>query len=130
MMLAKALLLVEDDAMRRAISFALEAEGFAAQICGTCGNLADDLVGGCDSQPACLVVDLGPGAAAEGIEVLRTARRKGSDLPAIVLVTAPSQNLRRTITTLDAVILEKPLLSGQLVSTVRALTCSEAGNLP
>ena len=109
-------LLVEDDAsLQRALTFSLELEGFRVELCESGESL---LRRPAPLRPACLVVDQRlPGIT--GIEALALMRQRRVVLPAILITTQPSHELRATAAALGVRILEKPLLGGQLSAAIQ-----------
>src|SRR5690349_3924972 len=90
-------LLVEDDAsLQRALTFSLELEGFRVEVCDSGEAL---LRRPAPLRPACLVVDQRlPGIT--GIEALAVMRSRRVVLPAILITTQPSDDLRDSATAL------------------------------
>lgn len=112
-----ALLLVVDDAVRGAIRFALDAEGVGVKVCST----IEELQRSGFPPGACMVLDQGP-IGIDVIAVLRAARSQGIKAPAVILATTPTAKVLASARELGATILEKPLLGGELVTTIRALS--------
>ena len=114
---APRVILVEDDeAVREALIFALEVDGFEVQGCPS-GEalLALDL----PPEPVCIVVDEHlPGVS--GMEALVRLRAKRRDLCALVITSYPSPELRRTARRHGVSIVEKPLIGDVLVTAIRA----------
>jgi two-component system response regulator FixJ len=110
--------LVEDDgSVREALTFALKIEGFRVDVYETADALlqVQDL-----PEPACLVLDQNmPGAL--GADALAILRQRGLKCPAILITTQPRPGMRIAALRLDARILEKPLLGGDLPAAIRQI---------
>lgn len=112
-------LIVDDDAaVRAALKFALEVEGFRVQLYDSAqAVLADtDL-----PQHGCLVVDYRmPGI--DGIELIRRLRHKNVSLPAILISARVNGQLRnRAAESGLTCVLEKPLSDAALVENIRSV---------
>jgi FixJ family two-component response regulator len=108
--------LVEDDeAVRAALKFTLEMEGFSVHPCRS----AEDLSGlRLPDRHACLVVDERlPGQS--GLAALLDLRRAGVTLPAALITTNPKPPLRAAAARAAVPILEKPLLGDALIGWLR-----------
>jgi two-component system response regulator FixJ len=125
-MMAKALnaherpviVLVDDDAaVLVSLKFALEMEGFSVLAYEN----AEDLLADTEHvDPGCFVLDYYlPGA--NGLDLLKSLRRKGLSTPVILITTNPSQSLVRRVKAEGATIVEKPLLGNGLLDAVRNL---------
>jgi FixJ family two-component response regulator len=111
----RVVLVEDDDAVREALTFALEIDGFAVTGCPS-GEalLALDLPSG----PFCIVCDEHlPGIS--GMEALVRLRFKRRDLCAVLVTSYPSPELRRTAERHGVGIVEKPLLGDVLVAAIR-----------
>lgn len=98
-------LLVDDRAVLSALRFALTIEGF--KIAG-------------EAEATALVIDeryLGDGLAA-----LEALRKQGCTEPAIVVATHPTPRFRARAASLNAELVEKPLLGDELSLAIRAAT--------
>lgn len=115
---APLILLIEDDAtLREALTFALRIEGFEVEEYDRGEALLDR---GALPPAACVVLDHHlPGIT--GIEALGEARRRGLNCPAILITTQPKPDVRFAAARLDAKILEKPLLGGELPAVIRQM---------
>lgn len=109
--------IVEDDrALLNALSFAFEVEGLRVIGCAC----AEELL----ATPAlplhgCLVLDYRlPGM--DGLRLLDQLRGRGCDLPALIITTA-TPALVNLLEGSGTALVEKPLLSGELLEQVRAL---------
>ncbi len=108
---------VDDDAaVRRALEFALDLEGFAVETyeSGEALLLRDP-----PAWPGCLVIDERlPGIS--GLETLRQLRARHVDLPALLVTSHPKPIFRAAAAAAGAPILEKPLLGETLAGAIRA----------
>ena len=112
------ILLVDDDpAVRNAIAFALEVEGFEVAAFGS----AEAVPGGNPGAPfACIIVDQRlPGM--DGLSLLACLREQGELAAAIVITSNPSQRLRQRVSEAGAQLVEKPLLSDALATALRTV---------
>ncbi len=121
---AETVLLVDDDAaVRAALKFALEVEGFHVQLYdGPQAVLADVNL----PKRACLVVDYRmPGI--DGIELIDRLRRQNVALPVILISGRVSQSLRDLAARSGLTrVLEKPLSDAALVENIRSALGSPA----
>lgn len=105
------LLVVDDDpAIRTSLKFALEIEGYAVETYADAESLAarEDL-----PETGCLVVDYQlPGM--DGLELVETLRRRAVCLPALLMTTQPTRQVRLRAEQAGVGIIEKPLLSSSL----------------
>lgn len=104
-------IVVDDDvAVLASIRFVLEAEGLSVQTYGSVeAVLAADL-----PEQGCLILDqVMPGAT--GLEVLAQLRRRGVDLPALLLTSSATPAVRRVAEAAGAPVLEKPVFGETLV---------------
>jgi len=110
-------LLVDDDAaLRTALQFSLELEGFNVETfeSGEALLLRDD-----PERDTCLVLDLNlPGV--DGLGVIREFRRRGVEAPALLITSHPRPSVRSGATDLGAVIVEKPLLGDHLLGAIQS----------
>jgi FixJ family two-component response regulator len=121
---ATIVLLDDDDALREAMTFALEAQGFQVRAFARPGLLpkAADL-----TTTGCFVIDqLMPGET--GLTLLRRLRAAGIGSPAILITTSPSSETQLAAARLAATIVEKPLLGERLFNVLaRLLAQRDAG---
>lgn len=120
---ATIVLLDDDDALREAMTFALEAQGFQVRAYARPGLLPKaDL-----TTTGCFVIDqLMPGET--GLTLLRRLRAAGIAAPAILITTSPSSETRLAASRLAATIVEKPLLGERLFNVLaRLLAQRDAG---
>lgn len=111
----RVVLVEDDDAVREALTFALEIDGFDVQGCRS-GEalLALDLPPG----PVCIVCDEHlPGMS--GMEALVRLRFERRDFRALLTTSYPSPELRRTARRHGVRIVEKPLIGDVLVAAIR-----------
>jgi len=108
------ILLVESDpALRAALKFSLELEGFAVE----------DHESGADIvAPAadCLVVD-NRMSDGDGLKLLAALKKKGLSSPAIILASNPTSAMSRAVSAAGARLVEKPLLCDGLVAAIRSI---------
>lgn len=109
---------VDDDAaVRRALAFALDLEGFAVE---TYESGEAVLLRVLPESPGCLVIDERlPGVS--GLDTLRALRARHVALPAILVTSHPKLAFREAAAKAGAPILEKPFLSENLISEIRQL---------
>lgn len=119
---AKILLVDDDPAVRASLAFALDLEGYLVETF----SCAEELVASTDlPDTGCLLLNYRlPGM--DGLALLKTLRRRGLALPAILITFAPTRGLRARASEAGAVIVEKPLLCDALTAAVRAALPSEA----
>jgi len=108
-------LLVEDDpAVRHALTFSLGLEGYDVESFIDGDALLRRTA---PSPPVCLVVDENlPGLA--GHDLIAAARRRWSNLPAILITTGPSPLVQDAMRSMRVQIIEKPLLDGELATGI------------
>ena len=111
-----AVILVEDDqALAKALRFALEIDGWTVLQHDSGEAL---LAAPLPSPPFCVVCDLRlPGMS--GIEALQELRVRGIQAPAILITGAPSVVERRLAGKVRARLVQKPLVTGELLSAIR-----------
>ncbi|MFZ5718227.1 MAG: response regulator transcription factor [Pseudomonadota bacterium] len=110
------ILVVDDDpAVRTALGFALELEGF--EVDGYPSGEAL-LMAELPSENACLVIDERlPGIS--GMDTLRQLRLRGVTLPAIFITSHPNPHFREQAAAVGVPILEKPLFGDALLLSIR-----------
>jgi FixJ family two-component response regulator len=107
----------DDDALREALSFSLEVEGYRVIACGAGEQLvALEL----PTQAACLVIDYRLNAL-NGLDALGELRRRGVELPAILITSYASPLVRAQALRVRAELVEKPLLGDALIARIQAL---------
>src|SRR5262249_24852361 len=111
-------LVVDDDAaVRSALKFALEVEGFRVrEFAG-----AVELLGEHNLPPfGCLIVDYRM-PIVDGLELVSILRERGNTAPAVVITGRTSKELESKAASVGIrQVLEKPLPNGTLVAAVRA----------
>ena len=118
-------LVVDDDAaVRAALKFALEVEGFRVRLYDSPEALLDDRH---LPERACLVVDYRmPGI--DGIELVRRLRDRHVMLPALLISGRVNKQLCRLAERSGLVgVLEKPLSDATLVDSIRSALGPPAG---
>jgi two-component system, LuxR family, response regulator FixJ len=120
-MLARAeiVLVVDDDAaVRAALKFALEVEGFVVRLYdGPLAVLADPTL----PEHGCLVIDYRM-PRIDGLELVTRLRARDVALPAILISGRVSDGLRRQAARCGvALVLEKPLSDTALVEGIRGV---------
>lgn len=118
---APLLFLVDDDpAVRGALKFSLELEGFAVRAFDS----GEALVGARELEtPSCLLLDYRlPGI--DGLSLLQQLRAKGQNCPAILITSNPPRRVRQRVRDAGATLVEKPLLGNCLTSAIRALVAA------
>jgi FixJ family two-component response regulator len=108
--------IVDDDvALRSALTFALEIEGFVVEARGSGEEL---LAQSLPSDHGCLVIDERlPGIG--GLQALQALRARNVDLPALLITTNPNAPLRKAAMAAGVPIVEKPLICDALVQSIR-----------
>lgn len=111
------LVLVDDDfALRSALKFALELDGFRVQAFASGEDL---LAAELPERDVCLILDENlPGLG--GLDSLEALRRRAVDLPALLITSHPGPGLRRRAGRLRVPIIEKPLIDDLLVRNIRS----------
>lgn len=113
---ARRIILVNGDAaVRGALSFSLELDGFAVQTYPD----AERAAAGAFPRSGCLVIDQDlPGMG--GLDLVDVLRTRSVDLPAVLIATNPDARTRRRAARAGVAIVEKPILGEALVDGVRA----------
>jgi FixJ family two-component response regulator len=108
--------LVEDDAaVRDAVQFSLEAEGFAVETWESAESL---LAAEIPAATVCFIVDFNLGGMS-GIEAVEELRRRGVHSPVIMMTTVPPLILKEWIARTHTALIEKPLLDDVLIGAIR-----------
>lgn len=106
----------DDDALRAALRFSLEIDGYQVESCRSGEQLLELELPG---RPACLVLDYKlPGLS--GLDALEELRRRGVSLAAILVTSYASPKLRLRARELQAEVVEKPLLGDALLARIHA----------
>jgi FixJ family two-component response regulator len=119
MSLASEIVLVVDDdaAVRAALKFALEVEGFRVRLYDRPEAVLDDPK---LPERGCLVVDYRM-PRMDGIELVTRLRARGVALPAILISARVNKQLHRLAERIGlADVLEKPLSGATLVDSIRS----------
>ena len=105
----------DDHAVRRALQFTVELDGYRVVTCPSGEALLDLEL---PDDRACLVIDERlPGLT--GLRTLSQLRRRGCGLPALLITSHPSRQLRAAAAQARVSILEKPLLEDGLITWIR-----------
>lgn len=114
---ADVIIVVEDDAaVRSALQFSLEVEGYPVRLFSDAGSLLAEA-----TLPArgCILSDyhLPDG---NGLDLIQTLRGRGVALPAILMTSHPSAELRASAEHAHVSIVEKPLFGDALTEEIGA----------
>ena len=109
--------IVDDDpAVRNALAFSLQAEGFLVRSYASGMELLEDSP---TAETGCLVIDYQlPGM--NGLDLLAELRRRQVAAPAILITTHPSAAVRERAAATGAALVEKPLLGDALFQEIHA----------
>ena len=116
---SKPLVIVVDDdqAVCNALKFSLEIEGFSVRTYALGRDLLNETALPCDG---CLVIDQNmPGM--KGLDLVSMLRERKVAAPAILVTSHPSAMVRERASRAGVPIVEKPLLSTDLVDLIRTL---------
>lgn len=121
------IMLVDDDpAVRAALSFSLELQGFAVEAFAS----GEEALARADwRSAACLVIEQRL-AEGDGLALLSKLRSLGTLAPVVILTTNPTRRLQREVREAGASLVEKPLLTDSLIAALRALTEEGAPSAP
>lgn len=109
----------DDPAVLGSLKFSLETEGFRVRVFLTGRDLLSD--GEALPQAACLVVDYNL-SGSNGLDLIAALRAKGNRLPAILITSHPSPEVRHRAQAAGIAVVEKPLLGNALSEAIhRAL---------
>ncbi|WP_242917710.1 response regulator [Caulobacter sp. CCUG 60055] len=119
-------IVVDDDpALLRALEFSLGLEGFRVRAYGSGIDLLADAVA---IEDACLVLDYRlPGL--DGLALLYRLRQRGWRGPAVLMTSHPTARLRAAAAA-AAGIIEKPLVSDDLLDWIRAASRPSGSSPP
>jgi FixJ family two-component response regulator len=111
----------DDDAVRRALAFALDLDGFEVETFESGEAL---LLRDVPEAPGCLVLDQRlPGIS--GLDTLRQLRARDVALPAIFVTSHPRASFREAAAQAGVPILEKPLEAETLVAAIYSLLAAQ-----
>ena len=111
----RVVLVDSDSAVRNAVSFSLELDGFAVDAYASAEAAKSALL----PEHGCLVLDYNlPGM--DGLQLLSGLRARSVTLPALLTATNPDKRLRRRASAAGVGIVEKPILGEALVEGVRS----------
>ena len=105
-----------DPAVRHALTFSLSLEGYRAQAFASPSEL---LALAAFPDEGCLIIDQGL-PEMTGLELLELLRARHVLLPAILITSEPSGELRVSAAKAGVPIIEKPLLTEALFQCIRA----------
>lgn len=110
-------LLDDDAALRQALTFSLEIEGYRVKSCATGEELVEQAL---PDDEACLVLDYRLGGMS-GLDALQSLRERGVRLPAILITSNPTPGVRSRAARLQAQVVEKPLLGDLLLGHIHRI---------
>lgn len=113
---------VDDDAaVRTALEFAIELQGFRVTTCDSGEALLKlDVPRG----SSCVVIDqILPGMS--GLDTIAELRRRDPKIPAIIITSHPKPQLRAAAAAAAVPIIEKPLMGDALISFIRTMLAHE-----
>jgi two-component system response regulator FixJ len=110
--------IVDDDpAVRNALAFSLQAEGFLVRSYASGMELLEDSP---NAEAGCLVIDYQlPGM--NGLDLLAELRRRHGAAPPLLITTHPSAAVRERAAATGAALVEKPLLGDALFQEIHAV---------
>jgi two-component system response regulator FixJ len=110
------ILIIEDDvSLLAALVFALEADGFTVFPFGRAGSLLSAPI-----HADCMVIDMRL-PDLDGLTVVSRLRERGVWAPAILMTTNPDRRTRLAAEALGVQIVEKPLITGELLGRINQL---------
>jgi FixJ family two-component response regulator len=107
----------DDEGLRRALTFALEIEGYKVETCRAGEQLIDLQL---PAQAACLVIDYKL-PQLSGLDALEMLRARGVTLPAILITSYANPELRLRAERAQAHVIEKPLLGDTLLARIHEI---------
>ena len=107
---------VDDHALSRSLKFALELEGFSVEAHGSAEDLLEV---GLPSTDLCLVVDYRL-PRLNGLQLLTLLMRRHGPIPALLLITHPSEEVGEQALALGVGVIEKPLMGDVLTAAIRS----------
>lgn len=107
--------IIEDDAaVRSALAFSLQTQGFSVRVYECAEDLLNDAT---QAEIECLVVDYKlPNM--NGLDLLKELRRRDIKAPAILIATEPNAAVRAAAGVVGTSIVEKPLLTEELYDLI------------
>lgn len=115
--------LVDDDAaLRSALTFSLELEGYEVAACESGEDL---LRAKLPASDACIVVDYNL-TGINGLTALAELRRRDVRLPALLITSHPRLAVRQAAQDAHVTIVEKPLLGDALLGEIRSAIIASA----
>jgi len=113
---------VEDDsAVRASLKFALEVEGYGVFLFE---SGATALLAAAQAIPCCrLIVDYGL-PDMDGVQLVTELSATGVKGRPVFMTTAPNERLRRMAKSLNAAIVEKPLMQDRLLPIIGQMGCA------
>jgi two-component system, LuxR family, response regulator FixJ len=116
------ILIVDDDlAVCNSLKFSLRIEGYATQSYSSARELLAEMA---LPEKGCLIIEARPDLG--GLELLAELRLRNVTLPAILLATDPSGDMRVRAAKAGVPIIEKPLLTEALFQCIRATLADNA----
>jgi FixJ family two-component response regulator len=111
----EAVVVIDDDpAVLGALKFALELEGFSVSAYRSGSELlAEPKL----PESGCMVIDFKL-PDMDGLRLLAALRSRAVRLPALLITSNPSANLRRRASAFEVPIVEKPLLGNALLDAI------------
>ena len=120
------IVLVDDDsALRMALTFALELEGFQVEAFESGEALLKHSM---PKPPACMILDMNL-SGINGIETLATLRARGNILRALLITSFAKSDVRAAAEALGAVVVDKPLLGDNLSIEISKALRSAPGSI-
>ncbi len=107
----------DDPAILASLKFSLEIEGYAVHTHSSPKALIADAT---RKTGGCLVIDYNL-PDGNGLQLLDELRRRGVNMPAILITTNPGPHLRVRAAAASVSIVEKPLIGNTLVDAIRAV---------
>lgn len=99
-----------DEAIRAALKFALELDGFRVET-----HASGEALSGPDlPRCGCLVIDQDPGGL-DGLGLVERLRAGHVELPAVLIATQPTRAVRQRAAAAGVPIVEKPLMTDALL---------------
>ena len=112
----RSIFVIDDDpAILASLKFALEIEGYAVHTYSSPKALIADAT---RKTWGCLVIDYNL-PDGNGLQLLDELRRRGVNMPAILITTNPGPHLRVRAAAASVSIVEKPLIGNTLVDAIR-----------